>query len=71
MKLLALACLLVWLPSFQVTIMKFICDFIPKLFGCHEIGHVVLFKISANAYYLLCQFLFLSLPFHFSNEMMK
>ena len=59
---------LVWIPSFQAVIMKFISDFILNLFGCHAIGHVILFGIPANAYCMLCQFLFLTLSFLFPNH---
>ena len=50
--------------------MEFICGSIPNLFGCYEIGHVIWFKIPANAYCMLCQFLCLTLSFSKWNEMM-
>jgi hypothetical protein len=47
--------------------MKFICDFIPNLFGWHVI-YVISFGISTNTYRVLWQFLFLTLSFQFLNE---
>ena len=40
----------------------------PNLAGCHGIEHVISFGISGDVYYMLCQFIPLTLSLHLPNE---